>query len=149
MKYVTSFFLFGVALFNAWDGSKVIRSEKEWRSILGDERFRIMRQKGTEAAFVGKYVYPTNGPLIYTCSACALPLFHTKDQYDAGSGFPCFKQPIASKHLYYEKENTCPIKRYEVLCRRCDSHLGHLFHDGPPPKNLRYCINSMALEISF
>lgn len=128
-----------------WDGVRVEHTDSEWMQILGPERFRVMRAKGTERAFIGEYAYAKGKQGIYQCAACALPLFDAADQYDAGGGYPCFKRPIAAKNVYYEEDRALPFKRYEVLCRRCDSHLGHVFPDGPPPKHLRYCINSIAL----
>jgi peptide-methionine (R)-S-oxide reductase len=114
------------------------------KETLGAERYHVMREKGTERAFSGKYLYES-APGTYICAACKLPLFDSKDKYDSGSGWPSFKKPIASKNIYYLEDRGLPIKRYEVLCKGCDSHLGHVFHDGPPPKELRYCINSITL----
>lgn len=111
---------------------------------LGPERYKVMRQKGTERAFSGKYLYET-APGIYHCAACTHPLFSAADKYDSGAGWPCFLKPLETKSVYYVEDWSLPFKRYEVLCRSCDSHLGHVFNDGPPPKNLRYCINSITL----
>lgn len=103
-------------------------------------------ESGTDPAFVGKYVYPPKDAGIYQCVTCKQPLFESADQYDAGSGYPSFTRPLSPKNIYYEKESTPPVQRYEIRCRQCGSHLGHLFHDGPPPKYFRYCVNSSALS---
>ncbi len=113
---------------------------------LGPERYRVMRQKGTERAFSGKYLYELSAGL-YLCAGCKNPLFSSEDKYDSGAGWPSFLKPIEEKSVYYLEDFNLSFKRYEVLCRGCHSHLGHVFHDGPPPKNLRYCINSIALQM--
>lgn len=112
---------------------------------LGNERYKVMREKGTERAFSGKYLYEES-PGIYHCAACERPLFASDDKYDSGAGWPSFKKPVEKDSVYYLSDPS-PFQRYEVLCRGCDSHLGHVFKDGPPPKNLRYCINSITLKL--
>ncbi len=99
---------------------------------------------GTERAFSGKYLYETRSG-IYSCAVCKNPLFDSEEKYDSGAGWPSFKYPIGSKNVYYLEDLSLGFKRYEVLCRGCDCHLGHVFNDGPPPKRLRYCINSITL----
>jgi len=127
-----------------WNGDKLVLSDREWKEKLGDERYAVMRKKGTERAFSGKILFSSAAGTYY-CAACDLPLFHSKNKYDSGSGWPSFTQPIDPKYIYYLPDPNAIAPRYEVLCRRCDSHLGHVFHDGPPPKQLRHCINSIAL----
>jgi peptide-methionine (R)-S-oxide reductase len=136
-KWLIPLFLFAAA---------VERTDDEWRELLGRERYNVMRRKGTEHAFLGRYVAAAERG-VYTCAACENPLFHSDDKYDAGSGWPSFKKPIEPKSVYYLEDWSLPFKRYEVLCRGCDSHLGHVFNDGPKPKGLRYCINSIALTL--
>lgn len=114
--------------------------------VLGPERYRVMREKGTERAFSGRYLHETSLG-IYQCAACRTPLFSSADKYESGAGWPSFTQPIETKAVYYLEDWNLRFKRYEVLCRGCDSHLGHVFPDGPPPKNLRYCINSITLVL--
>jgi peptide-methionine (R)-S-oxide reductase len=112
---------------------------------LQKERNRVMREKGTERAFSGKYLYEMRDGT-YCCADCNHPLFSSRDKYDAGAGWPSFKKTVDPKAVYYLEDPTFPFHRYEVLCRMCNGHLGHVFHDGPPPKGLRYCINSVTLN---
>lgn len=105
---------------------------------------KVMKEKQTEPAFSGIYLYQTKSGT-YLCADCSSPLFLSKDQYNSGSGWPSFTQPKEKKSVYYLEDFSLPFKRYEVLCRSCNSHLGHVFRDGPPPKYLRYSINSISL----
>lgn len=114
---------------------------------LGSERYRVMREKGTERAFSGQYLFETSSGT-YVCAACKNPLFSSDDKYDSGAGWPSFKKPIEPKAVYYLEDWNLSFKRYEVLCRGCQSHLGHVFPDGPPPKKLRYTINSISLDLN-
>ncbi len=99
----------------------------------------------TEPAYSGRYLYEQRSGT-YKCAGCTLPLFHSEHKYDLGNGWCSFSQPALSKNVYYLKDPVPYVERYRVLCRGCNAHLGHVFHDGPPPKHLRYCINSISLE---
>lgn len=123
----------------------LIYTEPQWRELLGKERYEVMRKKKTERSFSGSYLFE-NRKGIYHCAACKECLFRSEDKYlEPHSGWPAFTKPIESKKIYYLEDRTFSFKRYEVLCRSCDSHLGHIFKDGPPPKYFRYTINSIAL----
>jgi len=126
-----------------WDQSKTFHSDYEWRAILGHERFCIMRRKATEKPYSGKYLYSTDEG-VYRCAACDLALFSSVSKYDGNTGWPCFHEPIIQKNIWIKEDLSLPFRRYEVLCRSCDSHLGHVFRDSTD--HLRYTINSIALE---
>jgi methionine-R-sulfoxide reductase len=136
----------GYALFFAtlllFQGEKVIKSDAEWKDTLSPERYFVMRQKGTEPPFSS---LPLQGEGPFLCAACALPLFLAEDLYSAGNGWPAFKNIAAKENIYYLEDWDLGFKRYEILCRGCDCHLGHVFHDGPPPKQLRYTVNGICL----
>lgn len=122
----------------------IIKTEKEWRAELTPEEFRILRQKGTEPAFTGKY-WDNKQQGMYYCAACKQPLFDSKTKFKSGTGWPSFYEPIRENYIKEYHDNSYGMMRTEVTCGRCDGHLGHVFDDGPQPTGLRYCINSVSL----
>lgn len=120
-------------------------SDEEWRKRLTPEQFLVARKKGTELAYRNEY-YANNRTGIYRCACCGIDLFSSRDKFDSGTGWPSFLQPISPSNVYEETDRSLGMTRDEVLCRRCDAHLGHVFPDGPPPTNRRYCMNSVSLR---
>ncbi|SIO95238.1 peptide-methionine (R)-S-oxide reductase MsrB [Vibrio spartinae] len=123
---------------------QVNKSESEWRQVLTDEQFRVCRQQGTEMPFSGKLLHNKETG-IYTCTCCQTPLFSSASQYDSGCGWPSFDAPISANAVRYLQDDSHGMSRIEIRCAACDSHLGHVFNDGPQTTGERYCVNSVSL----
>jgi peptide-methionine (R)-S-oxide reductase len=128
------------------DMDKVEKSEQQWREELSPEEYHVLREKGTERAFTGAY-WDSKDNGVYRCRACGQELFSADTKFDSGTGWPSFYEPADGEAVAIEEDRSLFMRRTEVHCSRCGSHLGHVFEDGPHPTGLRYCINSCSLEL--
>lgn len=126
---------------------KVVKTDEEWRKQLSPAQYEVTRQKGTERAFTGA-LYKVRDKGIYNCVCCGNALFHSDTKYESGTGWPSFYAPIAKENVATETDLAHGMRRVEVLCAKCDAHLGHVFEDGPKPTGLRYCMNSASMTFA-
>lgn len=124
---------------------KVTKSEEEWKKILSPSEYHVLREKGTEPPFTGKYL-KNNKKGMYVCAACGNELFSSNTKFDSGTGWPSFWEAISKDNVELKTDISHGMKRVEVLCKKCGGHLGHVFNDGPTPTGQRYCMNSISLK---
>lgn len=149
IQFLISVVLLLVSVYGCWyllqEPDWLQMTDKQWKERLTEEQYRVLRQGGTEKAFTGRYYKKQEQIGTYSCAGCQQELFSAQAQFDSGTGWPSFFQPLPER-LHHEQDNTFMFAQVEVLCGRCKGHLGHVFPDGPKPTGLRYCINSVALE---
>ena len=126
--------------------SEVVKTDEEWREQLTPEQYEVLRRKGTERAFTGKYAH-SKADGMYHCAACGAALFSSDAKFDSGTGWPSFTEPAVAEAIELHEDTALGMRRTEVTCRACGGHLGHVFPDGPGPSGMRYCINSVSLEL--
>jgi methionine-R-sulfoxide reductase len=129
------------------DEPKIVRSDAQWKAQLDANTYQIARAKGTEPSFCGNLL-DNHMEGVYTCICCKLPLFSSDSKFNSGTGWPSFFQPIARENVYTHDDPSAGYVREEILCTRCDCHLGHVFDDGPPPTSLRFCVNSASMAFT-